>query len=115
MKWRHVMLGTRCSWLHGNLKGFRNREHRIHSSGDYKNPPPKDEHRGLREYHEKRSGKPVSLDQSLRIIVAREFVLKMKALGYRVIVCSVGAKHLHSIAELPERHAEVKREVGKCK
>jgi hypothetical protein len=46
-RWRHVIVNTRCSWLHGDLRGFRNRKHRIHSSGDYRNPPPPEEHRVL--------------------------------------------------------------------
>ncbi|HEX3314753.1 MAG TPA: hypothetical protein VHR72_07680 [Gemmataceae bacterium] len=31
-------LSTYGSWLPGNPRGFRSRKHRIHSSGDYKNP-----------------------------------------------------------------------------
>jgi hypothetical protein len=40
-KWRHVIIKTRSSWLHGDERGFRDRGHRIHSSGDYKHGPPK--------------------------------------------------------------------------
>ena len=29
------MFGTYSSWLPGDARGFRNRDHRIHSSGDY--------------------------------------------------------------------------------
>ncbi|HSZ58001.1 MAG TPA: hypothetical protein VK797_20225 [Tepidisphaeraceae bacterium] len=29
-KWRHVIINTRSSWLHGDERGFRNRGHRIH-------------------------------------------------------------------------------------
>jgi len=31
--WRHVIINTRGTWLHGDSRGFRNRKHRIHSSG----------------------------------------------------------------------------------
>ncbi len=45
--WWHNILSTHGSWLPGNPRGFRSRNHRIHSSGDYKNPPPLGEHAGL--------------------------------------------------------------------
>lgn len=55
MKWRHVVISTRSSWLPGSPRGWRSRNHKRHSSGDYKKPPPPDEHEGLREYVEKRA------------------------------------------------------------
>jgi hypothetical protein len=54
MRWRMITISTKRSWLPGDQRGFRNRQHRIHSSGDYKNPPPRWEHEGLRRYNEKR-------------------------------------------------------------
>ena len=114
-RWRHVILNTRCSWLHGDERGFRSREHRIHSSGDYKHRPPITEHAGLRRYHQERSGAPVSLDREIRIIILREFVLKMRALEHDIRACSVGEEHLHAIPELPDDYKLMKREVGKCK
>jgi hypothetical protein len=59
LRWRHIVCNTKCSWLPGDDRGFRSREHRIHSSGDYKNPPPKNEHEGLRRYQEEKSGETV--------------------------------------------------------
>ena len=41
--WWHVTLSTYGSWLPGDQRGFRSRKHKIHSSGDYKNPPPASE------------------------------------------------------------------------
>jgi hypothetical protein len=45
--WRHVIISTRRSWLHGDAREFRSRRHRIHSLGDYRNIPPAGEHAGL--------------------------------------------------------------------
>ena len=115
MYWQHVMIGTRCSWLHGDRRGFRNREERIKSTGDYKNPPPEDEHEGLRRYHEERSGKPVDFDLNVRIIICRCFVEKMKSLGFRVIACSVGKRHLHILVDLLSDYREKRKAIGKCK
>jgi hypothetical protein len=113
--WQHVIIGSKCSWLHGDERGFRNRHHRIHSSGDYKTPPPKQEHAGLRRYHASRSGKPVNFKLELRISIAREFVNKMHHLGFRLIACSIGNRHLHALTELPSAYDQMKQIVGKCK
>ena len=88
--WQHVTLGTRCSWLHGDRRGFRDRGHRTHSSGHFKNPPPETEHAGTGWYYEKRSGKPVDFDLEVRVQVCREFLTKMLKRGFRIISCSVG-------------------------
>lgn len=50
-----------------------------------------------------------------RVVSVREFVWKARALGHQIIACSCGEEHLHALAELPPEHADVKREVGKCK
>jgi len=115
MAWRHLVIGTRCSWLHGDERGFRSRGHRLESSGDYKDPPPDYEHEGFRQYHLERSGDPVELDIDLRVVVCREFVLKMRAMGIRIIACSVGKKHLHALCNLVGNYGEMKKSVGKAK
>jgi REP element-mobilizing transposase RayT len=109
------MLGTRCSWLHGDRRGFRDRGHRTHSSGDYKQRPPETEHAGLHRYYNNRSGKPVEFDLEVRILVCAEFVRKMRKLGYRIIACSVGDRHLHALVELESDYDQRRIVLGKCK
>jgi len=46
-KWIHAYWSTFGVWLPGDPRGFRSRGHRIHSSGNYKDPPPTGEHAGL--------------------------------------------------------------------
>ena len=46
--WYHVQFSTFGTWLRGDERGFRDHDHRLHSSGDYRNPPPPGEHEGLR-------------------------------------------------------------------
>src|SRR5665213_2174745 len=115
MPWQHVMIGSRCSWLHGDERGFRSREHRIHSTGDYKKRPAKSEHKGLREYHQRPSGKPVNFRTDIRILILREFVQKMRSIGFQIIACSIGKRHLHALTELPDNYQEMKKIIGKCK
>jgi len=83
--------------------------------GDYKNPPPQNEHAGLRRYYQTRSGKPVELDLEVRVEVCREFVGKMLKLGFRTIACSAGERHVHALAELPSEYRQRRKVVGQCK
>jgi hypothetical protein len=115
LRWRHCVVNARCSWLRGDKRGFRSRHHKIHSSGDYKRPPPEEEHAGLRAYHEKRSGAGVKFDLDLRIIILTWFIRKLLALDYRVIAASIGEEHLHILVELPWDLDQIREIMGKCK
>jgi REP element-mobilizing transposase RayT len=115
-KWRHVIISTRRSWFHGDDRGFRSREHRVHSSGDYKSPPPEGEHEGLRKYHEKRAkGKAVKIPFALRGEVGLALLRAVTEDGYRVLTIAVSQKHAHLLVELPRDRATVKRIVGRWK
>jgi len=114
--WRHVIISTRSVWLHGDQRGFRSRGHRIHSSGDYKNPPPKGEHAGLWRYHKARSMEPIVIkDVRDRETIVREFVLKLRSLGYVAIAVSMSRTHLHALVESPYELTETKKIIGQCK
>jgi len=115
LRWRHCILNALCSWLHGVRRGFRSREHRIHSSGDYKHRPPQGEHARLYKFHEARSREPVKFDIDLRVVILAYFVIKLRTLGYRVIAASLGEQHLHVLVELPHDLEEIRKILGKCK
>src|SRR4051812_33366055 len=72
--WRHIVISARCTWLHGDSRGFPNRHHRIHSSGDYKNPPPQGEHSGLYRYHKNRSEPEVHIPFECRALIGRAII-----------------------------------------
>ena len=40
--WYHVNGNTYGTWLPGDPRGWRERGHKKHVAGDYKNPPPPD-------------------------------------------------------------------------
>ena len=115
LHWVHVIVNTHSSWLHGDRRGFRSRRHRIHSSGDYRHRPREGEHAGLRDYHERRSRRPVSFRFDLRIRILRAFVARVRDLGFRAIACSVGDRHLHAVVELPMDYGQILAIVGLCK
>src|SRR5688572_30514508 len=100
-EWRHVIINARCSWLHGDVRGFRSRGHRIHSSGDYKHRPPIQEHAGLRAFHETRSNELREFELEVRIVVVCEFVRKMRSLKHLIAACAASGEHLHALSELP--------------
>lgn len=113
--WRHVVIGTLGSWLPGSPKGWRARDHKTHSSGDYRTPPPSGEHAGLYKYSKQISPAAVSLDAEHRLalgIALRESFEKQDCLILAVAVCS---HHAHLLVELPIDLAEARRIVGNAK
>jgi hypothetical protein len=113
--WRHVIVNTHGSWLHGDPRGFRSRDHRIHSSGDYRNPPPKGEHQLLYEFQKARCPEPVVIAPELRPVIARAFSDAMRDAGWETAIVSVSATHLHALSKLPEDRSETKVAVGDAK
>src|SRR3954465_4220054 len=115
MLWRHVVINTHGSWLHGDGRGFRSRRYRIHSSGDYRNPPPPGEHLGLYAHHKRKCPDKVTIPLDLRPVVGRAIVEFLRDLKVRVLVVAVGKVHAHSVVELPVGLREVKRIIGEAK
>ena len=113
--WRHVIINTKGTWLHGDARGFRTRRHRIHSSGDYRNPPPASEHARLLAYHVERCPDEVIIDRALRPVIGRALVEFFLGERRRVLVCAVGKVHAHGVVELPDDIGEVRRIVGEAK
>jgi REP element-mobilizing transposase RayT len=115
MRWRHVVINTHATWLHGDAKGFRSRGHRIHSSGDYKNRPPGDEHAELHLHHEGRSVHPTRLRTEFLGIVGQAILDSLQKKDLNVIAMSVSADHVHALVELPDNVPAIKKIIGWCK
>jgi REP element-mobilizing transposase RayT len=100
--WCHVMWHTYGTWLHGDPRGFRDRYYRIHSSGDYRNPPPLGEHAGLHRYMKRISDPEVILAISAqRQEVCQALAATVEHPGYRLLVIAVCKVHVHLVVELP--------------
>ena len=115
MLWRHVVISTHNSWLPGDPRGFRSKDHKIHSSGDYKAPPPEGEHAGLHEYSKRISGPPVVIPLALRAPIGRALLADLHKRDGRVLVVAVAGLHAHFLVELPEDLATVRQIVGRAK
>jgi REP element-mobilizing transposase RayT len=110
----HVICHYHRQWIPADERGFRSRGHRIHSSGDYRDPPPPDEHEGLR-YHVKGTmkGKAVTLRKDQRGVVGAAFVHKLLRLGCEVIILACGPTHLHALISPTDE--PIDRQIGKAK
>ena len=113
--WRHVVLGTKNSWLPGDPRGWRSRKHRRHSSGDYRKPPPPGEHRNLHDHARRISGSPIVIPSDLRAVVGQAFVDRLRRDGHRLLSLSVGGMHLHALVQLPLDLKLSKQIMGECK
>ena len=115
MLWRHVVINAHGTWLHGDERGFRSRHHRIHSSGDYRNPPPKGEHAALHRYQSKRCRSEVTIPRDLRPTIGRAIIDYLRSENYRVLCVAIGKVHGHTVVELPIDLRRVKQIVGEAK
>jgi REP element-mobilizing transposase RayT len=112
--WYHVTFSTFGAWLRGDERGFRDHDHRVHSSGDYTNPPPKREHEGLRRWTLAHLHKdPVTLTPAQRESVGRAIVAKLAAQRVEVLILAVSGQHVHLLAGLSMDRKE--QQIGNAK
>jgi len=114
--WWHLILSTYASWLPGDPRGFRNRDHRIHSSGDYHYPPPTGEHAGLLRYAKSISGDTIVFSTcKIKERVGRALLKQLSETNHRVLVIAVGRTHVHLLIEYPEEPILFSKLVTKLK
>ena len=114
-RWRHVTLGIYNSWLPGDPRGFRTWDHKLHSSGDCKNPPREGEHSGLHEFSKRFSGPVVIIPWELREVAGRKILKKLRDLDHEVLAIAVAGMHTHIQVELPDDVPTIRQIVGDCK
>jgi len=113
--WFHVTFGTYASWLQGDPRGFRTRNHRQHSSGDHRNRPPRGEHAGLHKANRDAAPQSATIARELRPLVGERIVQRLEKLEHELLVIAVGGQHVHLLARLPTEFGAVDHEVGRCK
>ncbi len=114
--WWHVVLGTRSSWLPGDPRGFRDHDHRIHSSGDYKRPPPPGEHAALLRFAEQRATPRVTLAREVRPTVVNAIRGAAAHHDVPLLAASVADVHAHLLIQVSgASYADAKRVAGGIK
>ena len=114
-RWRHVIINTRSSWLHGDPRDFRSRGGRIQSSGDYKRPPPQGEHAGLFRYRSRISQAEVHIPKSLRAVIGSSLLDFLVDRQHTTLVIAVTKVHAHMLVELPDNIRAVRAIFGEAK
>ncbi len=100
--WYHCMANTYGTWLPGDPRGFRTRNHREHVDGDYKNPPPKGKCDQRHETAKTRMNREaVYLTPEARRVVCEELQDSLVRHGAEPIVISVSVMHMHVLARFP--------------
>ena len=97
--WMHCTGSTYGSWLRGDPRGWRERDHRRHVEGDYRNPPAPGTGDAIFEQSkrlQKREG--VSLEWEARIVACRAMVEALQFHEVQVADLCVGARHWHALA-----------------
>lgn len=113
-KWFHVTFSTYGTWLPGDPRGFRTKGHKRHSSGDYRNRPPKGEHAGLQTLARRTMrGDPVTLAPGERETCAHAIIEKLIEKDCEVIAIAVAGQHVHIQLRIEDRG--VKRIIGLAK
>jgi hypothetical protein len=101
--WYHVMTNTYGTWLRGDPRGWRERHHRKHVDGDYKNPPKE----GIWEETFEQSKElmnrdPVYLEASLRAVALDALVACLAGDGIEVLVAALDDHHLHLVGRFAD-------------
>lgn len=101
--WYHVLSNTYGTWLRGDSRGWRERHHRKHVGGDYKNPPaPGTWEETFERSKELMDRDPVKLAGSLRKVALDAVVACLLGDGIEVLVATLDDHHLHVVARFTD-------------
>jgi hypothetical protein len=85
----------------------------VHSSGDHRDPPPREEHVGLRKHNQEKAYPRVEFSSGVRAEVGLSFVEFLSSIQRRLAILAVSACHVHLLLELDADR--VKAEIGRGK
>ena len=98
MNWMHCTGSTYGTWLRGDPRGWRARDHREHVQGDYRNPPPPGIYEEMHEQSARSMKRPgVVLPWEARVVAVRTMVEALSYHEARVADACVGARHWHAL------------------
>ncbi len=112
--WYHVTGNTYGTWLPGDPRGWREKDHKKHVDGDYKSPPPAGTgerllgcSRGAMKHD------AVQLDLAQCVIAGQAMAAYLLGKSFDVIVLSLDAIHFHLLGRFPD--GQVRRPAGHAK
>jgi hypothetical protein len=99
MNWMHCTGSTYGTWLRGDPRGWRARDHREHVEGDYRSPPPPGIYTEMFEQSKRSMKRPgVALDWEARVVAVRSMVEALRYHEVAVVDACIGARHWHVLA-----------------
>lgn len=113
-KWFHVTGNTYGTWLPGDPRGWRARDHKLHVEGDYRNPPPSGLYDALDAYSRSLlKSDAVLLTPAQRRVAGQGMVDRLLEMETRLLALSCGRAHYHILCGLPD--ATARALVGRAK
>lgn len=101
--WYHITANTYGTWLRGDPRGWRERHHRKHVEGDYKNRPATGTgERELELSKELMHRDAVHLEKQLQVIALLAIVTTLMNDGIEILVVSLDDHHLHLLARFSD-------------
>ena len=111
--WAHVISSFHGQWLPGDERGFRNRGHRIHSTGAVERSAPIWEHRGLRQRLAHCRDNAIVLTPDQGAVVGEALIEKLRSTGSRIGALAVSPTHCHALIEVG--HGDAVKLFGRAK
>jgi hypothetical protein len=112
--WYHCNGNTYGTWLPGDPRGFRERHHRRHIDGDYKNPPPPGAHDDqLNRSRRLMKKEAVLLNPRQREVAVQTFAEKLLGDEVELLVLAINDHHFHLLARFRDR--QPKHWIGRAK
>jgi hypothetical protein len=97
--WFHCTGNTYGTWLRGDPRGWRARDHREHVEGDYRHPPPTGTYDKLQARSQRLMKRDrVVLSPALREVACRLMGQSLLKDGVELIDLCVSARHWHTLA-----------------
>ena len=107
--WYHCTLHTYGTWLRGDPRGWRSRNHREHVEGDYKNRPAKGTYdKQFQRSKDLMKRDPVTIDDDpvVRFVLKRLFE-RLQEFSIPVAIGAFDGVHAHILAQCPKRNPKI--------
>ena len=110
--WLHCTGSTYGTWLRGDPRGWRARDHREHVDGDYRNRPASGTYDALHAQSKRLMKRPgVVLEWEACVVAVRSMVEALNYHEVNVADACVGARHWHVLGQFFPTHEDAWRSI----